>query len=664
MKQILFITTFLLFFLPKSFAQVDDVLESLEDLEVSGENAEDLLDATENVLLTPHKKYNINDITNEQMTLLGFNNMQIFCLNAYIMMTGQIYSLNELRFINGFSKEFIEKISPYIYVEPIVKQPPLRLDSIFKNAKQSIRLTYNQNLRQPYGYTRTDGKGYKGKNFASTLRYQLKYFDKMEFSFTADKDYGEPLIEKGKTFGYDFYNLSLTFRDLTKHIKQITLGNYRLNIGEGLLMKQSFSLGYMVGNYGAKHSNYDIMPFRSSTEYNYNTGLSTKLQFGKFDVLLFGSYNGVDFNGKSIQQTGYHRTENELKNKDSNHLTMGGTSIQYYYRGVNLGANFILYHFEDSLKRGNSLYQQYDFQGKTNNVISLNGSYAIKQLLFFGEVARSQNNAFAGIGGLQISVGYKSNISITLRDYSHRYQNFYADAIGVQSRNHNEKGVYVDYSKYINNRLDYYLAADLYHFSYPSYRANKSTTNYKLKAQLRYKPTEKQKIILYFSAKNRQYNDTTANGIEPCDNIIVQSQLKYGYDLTSWLTLEDRVGYSHSFTNDSKSNYGYYNYLELIAIPKQKWNIRFRWTYFKTTDYDNRFYVYEYSIPLTYSSSLLYRTGNKFYVNIAYKPNEHLNFYLKYSLTRYNNLDEISSSNDKLEGNYTHYLYTQILYKF
>ncbi|MBR1627573.1 MAG: hypothetical protein IJ681_10590 [Bacteroidales bacterium] len=96
------------------------------------------------------------------------------------------------------------------------------------------------------------------------MRYKLKYYDRLEFSLVADKDFGEPLFIKGKTYGYDHYNIALTLNGTGKYLKQITIGDYRLNIGEGLAMKQNFSFGYFSPTFGAKQSAKEIVPMRSS----------------------------------------------------------------------------------------------------------------------------------------------------------------------------------------------------------------------------------------------------------------------------------------------------------------------------------------------------------------------------------------------------------------
>ena len=658
-----FICILILFVCNYSFAQINDLLNEIEQEELNAETTEELF---EQIGKSNNNLFNINNLSPEQMTLLGLNNFQQFCLQDYIKQTGQLFSLHELQFINGFDKQTIEKILPFICCEYYDRKHSLRLDSIFSHSKQSIRFQYQENLHKPYGYTRTDGKGYLGEKFSSSFRYYLQYYDRLDFSIVADKDAGEPLYYKNKTLGYDHYNISLTIRDISKHLKQLTLGDYRLSIAEGLAMKQSFDVSYLT-SYGVKNKQNRILPFRSTSEYDYNKGLAMHFNIKHFDLITFASYNSLDYNGSSIQQTGYHRTEKELSHKDSITQTLYGANLNYSNKGFSLGLTAFAYHFSDSITPNISSYpyMQHYFQGKNNNIISLNSSYVIKNFIVFAEVAKSQNNAFAYILGTQYTFDYKSSVSLCYRNYDEKYQNFFANAIGIHDDNQNERGLYLDYSHRLNNKLTIYLGADLFYFPFKSYRADTAVYGQKAKLQLNYIPNKRNKWDFYARLNNRQYNFTLNNGQkEPKDNVITQAHLRFQHFFTDNFSLNLRSGYSRSFTYKDNSNYGMYFYGETIfKTPFLPLHLNLRYTYFHTTDYNNHFNCYEYSLPLTYSSASLSGQGHRFYALLTYKL-QTLQLSVKYSITRFHHTTEISSSNDKIYSNNTQYLSAQIYWEF
>lgn len=649
------------------YAQVDDLNIILEDEDLSEESKEELLEEFEAMddVLFP-RLINVNTLTKEQMLLLGLNNFQILALQTYIQQSGQIYSLNELKFINGFDDKTINRISPFLFAEAVEYKRPLKLDSIFRNSRNSLRLQYKESLHKPFGYTRKDNKGYLGDKFASSLRFKMKYYDRMEFSLVADKDAGEPLKYKGKTWGYDHYNLSLSLYDLNKYIRQITLGDYRVSLGEGLAIRQNFDVGYF-SSYGIKRSTGRITPFRSAGEYNYNKGLAFLLNFKNVDVFLFGSYNSLDFNGSSIQQTGYHRTEKEISYKDSLTQAMIGTSVQYAYKGLQLGATFLKYHFSDSIAPNvkSYPYQKYYFSGKDNNIVAFNGSYYLKNLLLFSEFAQSANGAGAYILGTQYNFGYKTSLTLSFRNYDKKFQNYYANAVGIHSLNNNERGVYVDFSHYLSRKFSYYIGADLFYFPFMSYRSSTAVQGQKAKLQINYNMNKGNSFLLYCRYTNRYYDYTIGKGTKvPFANTVAQAHLQYRFSLDDVFSLSVRGGYSRSFTHESETQEGKFIFFEGMYNILSMLKLRLRYTLFNTMDYDNRFYVYEYSLPLSYSSSMLYGKGQSFYAMVSWHISRYFELYLRYSIIRYSDRKEISSGNDRISANNNQFVSAQLLWKF
>ena len=665
MKKALF-RLLLIIFSFNVFGQNDDLNLILEDEDLSLQNNEELLEALE--LFNNGKNgrlFNINNLSSEEMILLGLNNFQIFCLENYIQQSGQMLSLNELRFVNGFDSVTIERIRPFLYAEAIQREHPLRLDSIVSNSEHSLRFQYKDNLHSAYGYRRKDNKGYLGEKFSSSLRYKMQYYDRAEFSFVADKDAGEPLYYKNKTLGYDHYNISLSLYKINKYVKQITIGDYRLSLGEGLAIRQNFDVGYF-SRYGIKRSTGKITPFRSSSEYNYNRGAAIKMNFKGLDVFAFASYNPLDFNGTSIQQTGYHRTEKEISYKDSLHQTMGGLSLQYVYKGLQIGSTFLKYGFSDSITPNikSYPYQKYYFSGKKNGILSFNLSYSVKKLLIFSELARSGNNAYSYIAGAQYNFGYKTSLSLSFRNYDTLFQNFYANAIGVHSLNNNERGFYADFSRYVNKKFSYYIGADCFYFPFISYRASTDVKGQKAKLQINYDINGNHSVALYSRYSNRYYDFKIDNKTKiPMANTIGQVHLQYKCSISDNLSFTLRSGYSHSYTPESESNEGKFFMAEsMLKVFKSKLSLRARYTVFNTMDYDNRFYLWEYSLPLSYSSSVLNGKGQSFYLLASYSW-QNIQFFIKYSIIKYSDREEISSGNDKISSNNNQFISSQIFIK-
>lgn len=300
-------------------------------------------------------------------------------------------------------------------------------------------------------------------------------------------------------------------------------------------------------------------------------------------------------------------------------------------------------------------------------MFALNGSYAYRNALFFFESAMSANNAAAFLAGIQMGLGYKSSLSVVYRNYDKKYHNFYANAVGNHSPNRNERGVYADFHRYVSSRFSYSAGFDWYYYPFMAYRAGKPSYGATAKAQLDFKLTQRQQSNIYFRFLNHQYNSSVHKQPQQlADNAVCQLQLRHKVSLTPSLTAVARAGYSHSFTEQSRKNQGWFAFTEFIyrnaAVPLS-FNVRY--TFFHTDDYDNRFYVYEYSLPLNYSSAVLQGKGHKLYVLAGYKIKDRAELHLRYTMTRYiNNGGSISSGNTMVVGNMLHYIGMQVRYTF
>lgn len=633
-------------------AQVDQELNkrisSIEESEISEQEKQTLIEDLYYLSINP---VNINTADENTLRIIGLDEFQILSLKRYIKETHPLLSIYEIPLINGFSEEVLKQIINYIYVAPVNWKPSLSLDSLSLKSIHDIRLQYKKVLENSWGYKREDDGGYQGGNFSTSLRYNLNYYDRLSFSIIADNDAGEPFFNKKQKLGYDYLSCQFTIKNISI-IEQLTIGDYRLGFGEGLAINQNLNFGYFTSDAKSK-KNYDgIKPNRSISEYNSMRGIATKIKLKDFSIYLFGSYNKIDYSG-SILETGLHRTQSELSKKDSNSELFYGTHISWKRKGLEFGTTLFHYQYLYPITHQNQAYMENYFQGKENNIYSINASFPLlRQSRLFGEVAISKNKGYAYLAGLEINLGYKTNLTINYRNYNNKFQNYYSSPIGEQSNIANERGIYSAFSFLINNRLNLFLAGDYFNFPNQSYRANKSVSGYKIRSELNYTINKYHILTLLYKQNNRPYNETHTNEEEyPEDNILKQIQLRYTLTPYKNLMLKTRIGYSQTQTYTSNKNKGAFISQDLIFKPeKSSLSFNFRLAYFNTNDYDNAFYVYEYSLPLTYSSSQLYDKGIRSYIILNYNFTRDISLTIRYAITYYTNKTFIGSSNDKIEG--------------
>lgn len=651
-RKLIYIIIILTFSCANVLAQVEinNRISSIEESDISEQEKQTLIEDLYYLSLNP---ININSADQNTLQLIGLNPFQILTLHRYIKETHQILSIYEIPLINGFSEETLKLILPFIYIGPLAYKPSLHIDSILSKSIYDIRIQYKKVLEKEWGFIREDDGGYQGKNFSTSLRYNQNYYNRLSFSIIADNDAGEPFFNSKQKLGYDYLSAQLTLRDISI-IEQITIGDFRLGFGEGLAINQSLNFGHFTQDAKSKKNFSGIKPNRSITEYNYMRGMATKLIHKHLSLYLFASYNKIDYSG-SILRTGLHRTNSEIERKDSNSEALYGLHLQWLKRGRELGFTFLNYHYKYPIMHQDQAYMDHYFEGLRNTIMSINASLPIYwKIRGFGEIAMSRNKGLALLAGIDINLGYKTNLCFNYRDYQNQYQNSFASAIGTQSRNANERGLYSAFSIRINKYFNYFIGFDYFYLPDQSYRANTSIRGYKLRSELDYRPGDYNQLTLLYKMNNRPYNETHVNGeVYPEDNILNQIQLRYTYTRNENLMLKTRVGYSRTRNYKSDTNQGVFISQDLILRSKNKaLSLNIRMAYFNTNDYNNVFYIYEYSLPLNYSSAQLYDKGYRAYIILGYKFKNNINLSARYSITYYTDKTSMHSSNSKIEGNH------------
>ena len=636
------------FFSNNSYSQnaeeITKLIYNIEELEISDEEKQTYIEDLIHISLNP---ININNAEPYYLRLLGLSEFQILSLQRYIIEAHPLLSIYEIPLINGFSEEDMLRIKPFIIIAPINWKPSLRIDSLFKKAYHDIRLQYKKVLEEAYGYTRNDGKGYLGQNFSTSLRYNLNYFDRLSFSLIGEKDAGESFFTNNQT--YDFLSSQLTLKDISI-FKQITLGDYKLSFGQGLGMNQNLNFGHFSSDARMDKGYKGIKPSRSTTEYNYMRGIATQIKISDFNIYLFASSKRIDYSG-SILTTGLHRTESEVSKKDSNRENVLGANITWLKRGLEIGLTGFHYNYLYPITHQNSEYMKYYFTGKENSVISLNSTIPLlKKAKLLTEIAMSQNKGRAFLFGVEVNFGYKTNLIISYRDYQNQFQNHFSSTIGAQSRTANERGVYIGYSYLHNNKLDMFIAGDFFRFPDISYLANQPINGYKLRGEINYKLNFKNQFSLIAKLNNRPKNQTHIDQtISPEDNILAQIQLRYNYEPTTWIKLRTRTGYSNTKEYNTDTNQGFFLSQDILfKLFEDKIGINLRFAYFNTNDYDNRFSIYEYTLPMNFYTSQLYDRGLRTYILVNYKPRRDIEISAKYSLLRYFDKKTIHTYNDEI----------------
>ena len=196
----------------------------------------------------------INQVTREQLEELPFlSAQQIEGIVEYLWRYGRMESLSELQMIRSLDYAQRRLLTYFVYVG---EEPPAALPTLKDIAKygQNELMAY---ARVPFYNRKGDINGYLGPKYRHWLRYQFTYGDQVKLGLVASQDAGEPFFANRNKWGYDYYSFYLQLRNF-RRLESLVLGNYRVSMGMGLVMNNSFSLGKMAMLQNLGRSSYTL----------------------------------------------------------------------------------------------------------------------------------------------------------------------------------------------------------------------------------------------------------------------------------------------------------------------------------------------------------------------------------------------------------------------
>ncbi|MEZ5195669.1 MAG: helix-hairpin-helix domain-containing protein [Bacteroidales bacterium] len=207
-KTVFTLFTFLLFHLnsngqeqPKDIKTDEiDITDKIETISESTDAVLDYTDLISDLKYFREHPLNLNYATEEDLRKLVFLNVQqIFNLLAYRETYGNMVTLYELQSIEGYNRETIDKLLPYVYVSQEKPKIPLNLKGLGKYGNHEIILRYQRVLQEQKGYSSipdsvlyaNPNSRYMGSADKVYLRYGFNYSNKIRWGIVAEKDAGE-----------------------------------------------------------------------------------------------------------------------------------------------------------------------------------------------------------------------------------------------------------------------------------------------------------------------------------------------------------------------------------------------------------------------------------------------------------------------------------------
>ncbi len=684
MRKFLFILT-ACFHLSVTLAQSEDpppikTEQQLENLAEATETETEDDSYLQSLAQFKKSKLNLNIAdASELKELILLSDLQIQSLIKYRQLLGKLVSIYELQSIPSWDVETIQKLLPFIKVDDEIPIS-IELKKRFNQGQHTVLGRIQQVIEKSEGFIRPDSVAsrYTGSPQRLFLRYKYVYRNLLQYGLVAEKDAGEQFF-KGSSKGFDFYSYHFFARKLGP-IKALALGDFTINLGQGLIHWQSLAFKKSADIIAIKRQSDVLRPYNSAGEYNFQRGVGVTVAKNRFEVTAFASYRKLDANFhkdtslsnddfiSSVLTSGYHRTPSEINDKYKVHQTSFGGNISYNANSFHVGFNGVVFAFSEPLVKNLQPYNHYAIQGKSWHNYSLDYNYTWRNLHLFGEAALDKNYAKAFLNGLLVSLHPQVDASLVYRNIQSSYQTLYGNAFTENTYPTNETGLFTGISikpvPFL--RVDAY--ADVFSFPWLRYRVDAPTKGSEYMVQLTYKPNREVEIYTRYRNENKAINISVLSlpthpvMVRPRQNWRIQSS----YKISRELTLKNRteiVWYDHR--NKDLAQQGFLIYADVGYKPMGKpYAINGRLQYFETDGFDSRLYAYENDVLYSFSIPFFYDKGARYYLNLNYDISKKATCWFRFAQTLYDGKNVIGSGLDEIAGNKKTEIKLQVMYTF
>ena len=588
------------------------------------------------------KKYDINSIN--EVELLGFNILspqQIINFIIYRKTLGSFISLFELQAVPGWDIETIKAV----------------INKLKINYGNEIRKPFPKILRDGKNLIlfRTGGKAFdtlvnrvmKGRNnmvnqYKQLIKYSLDVPERIKCGITIEKDAGEKNIA-------DHLSGYLNFSS-KRILKDIFIGDYTVNIGQGLIQWQGYSMGPSNQLSSGFRQGPLIRTHRGTDENKFHRGVAFVFHKKGITLSLLGSSQHVDANiildpatnQKTISSflvSGLHVSNSEIDDKKTASKKTIGGSLKFKDTKTIIGFNHLSTFFDAPIQKRNEPYNYFSMKGNTYKNTSIDFSTNIASGFLFGEAAVDEKLNSGFIVGMLKSIDTRLDIAFIYRNISKEYRSFQSNAFTQNTDANNERGRFVNVSFRINSKTKIEAFSDRYINTWPQYYNDGVRRGNIISIQYSWDPSKKTSLYVRLQSKEKNNNARLDNnktnllGIERISNC----RIHFSFSPHNSLIVRHRTELSLFSGEFQHTERGFLSFIELIYKPMLKaYSISARISAIETGGYNSRIYAYERDMLYYYAIPSLYNVGYRNYILFNYKISNHLQIWLKWIQAKQN----------------------------
>jgi hypothetical protein len=628
-----------------------------EELQSRSETEHDFSDREELLDHLTRNPISINFADPDQLSEIPWlNDLQIRNLLLYRKQYGFIVSPYELQLIEGFDRETIESIIPFISFTKDKNKRKITAHAILNEGKDDF-------IFRPAGFGKPKDSAYFGSALKLLIKYKYDWQSRVTAGFILEKDPGESLFKKSLNIfpGIDYASAYIMITN-TGLFKRLIIGDYHLRFGQGLAIWSGYNIGRTIFASGYTRKAPGIAQNSSAMETGFMRGMAATLAFKKFDLTGFLSVAPLD--GRldtldmvtSLVTDGLHRDSLEWSRRHNITQVSYGGRFAWKQDVSVVGLNFISGLYSKAFASPTAVYRKYDFTGSQFRNVSLDHRLVLGKILLSGEVALNLSGNWAIIQNLLYQPLYGYTFFLSIRDYSPAYRAPFGNCLGESGLPQNEKGVFAAITMLLSSKVTIRSFADFYSYPWLKYRIDAPSSGYEQQLQLEWKASPKTLMILRIENKNKPLNmpvdSNMLNKVENQHWLNIRLNLKH--QLGKQFTLQSRVEWNRLVKTAGKSE-GYLFLQDFVwKEKKERFGFTARFAYYSAS-YDNRFYTYENDHLFSFTTPMLYGEGTRMYLfsRVRFLKKQTVTFKIGYTKSVSKSTDVVASTDTSVTNSIT-----------
>jgi hypothetical protein len=597
-------------------------------------------------------------------SLLVLSDTQINALFKHIDCFGKLKSIFELQSVVGMDLPTIRWLQPFVYVNEDDGFSDFSFRRLREEGTHDIMLRSKRTMQEQAGFIPdplTGKKNFLGSEYGTYMRYRFQYRRNILVGMTFENDIGEPLRN-----GPDFKSASLFIRE-AKALKQLVVGDYQVQFGQGLTCWNSMAFGKSSFSVQVKRNAQGLKPYSSVNESAFFRGAGITLGNKFVTATVFASRRKLDATlntdtvltddgmaVSSIVLGGLHRTESEIAKKNILAELVSGGNIQVQKGMWKLGTVAVQRSLSDSVAARTDWYANEKFAGKTQNAVGVYAEGVLQNVSLFGEVSRSSNNAWAYVAGLTAALHSRVSATILFRNFDIDFQSVYSNVIAEGSSvfPSNEFGMYFSVQAQLSKKISVNAYSDGVQYPWLRYQVTGPSSFSDNLIQFNYKPDKKHELYARMRIRRTSIDRSVLNRIDfPVDKLSQQIRLNFIFSPTESLKLHSRLELVKTNEEGLPTETGYLVFQDVIW---KKMNVPFsvtiRYALFQSDTWNARLYAYENDVLYSYSIPAYYGKGARIYGIFKFDVRRNIDVWFRIAQWTYTDRDFISSGNSMITG--------------